>query len=46
MAFPDDTDRGTPYISYMPRLLTWHFGEKHKELRVTILNKEPTGAVR
>jgi len=44
VAFPDDTDRQTPDIGYMPGQLTWHFGEKLKALEVTILNKEPTGA--
>lgn len=43
-AFPDATDRKTPEIGYMPGHLTWHFGEKLKELGVTIVNTEPTGA--
>ena len=40
-AFPDATDGTIPDIGYMPGRLTWHFGEKLKELGVTILNSEP-----
>lgn len=44
VAFPDEVDRQTPDIGYMPGQLTWHFGEKLKALGVTILNEKPSGA--
>ncbi|MGD9508827.1 MAG: glyoxalase III HchA [Geminicoccaceae bacterium] len=43
-AFPDSVDRTTPDIGYMPGNLTWFFGEKLKELGVTIVNSDVTGA--
>jgi molecular chaperone Hsp31 and glyoxalase 3 len=43
-AFPDTTDCMIPDIGYMPGQLTWHFGEKLKEMGVTILNTEPNDA--
>lgn len=43
VAFPDETDRQTPAMGYMPGGLTWHFGEKLESLGVTILNSEPEG---
>lgn len=44
VAFPDETDRQTPDVGYMPGQLTWHFGERLTALGVTILNDQPTGA--
>lgn len=43
-AFPDDMDRKTPEIGYMPGGLTWFFGEQLQAQGVTILNTDVTGA--
>ena len=40
-AFPDDVDRMTPEIGYMPGHLTWHFGERLEALGVEIVNSKP-----
>ncbi len=45
-AFPDDADRKTPDIGYMPGHLTWYFGEKLKALGMIIVNDDVTGATR
>tara|TARA_R110001599_G_C12267036_1_gene660941 strand:- start:2848 stop:3714 length:867 start_codon:yes stop_codon:yes gene_type:complete len=38
VAFPDSVDKQTPIIGYMPGHMPWKFGEKLKELGVTITN--------
>lgn len=43
-AFPDDMDRKTPEIGYMPGGLTWFFGEKLQAQGVVVLNSDVTGA--
>ncbi|MDR2332221.1 MAG: protein deglycase HchA [Burkholderiaceae bacterium] len=43
-AFPDDVDRQTPAIGYMPGGLTWFFGEKLRAQGVSIVNGDVTGA--
>ncbi len=40
-AFPDSADRKLPWIGYLPGQMPWHFGEKLRELGVTIVNKMP-----
>lgn len=39
-AFPDAVDKQTPMIGDMPGHMPWKFGEKLKELGVTIINKK------
>lgn len=39
-AFPDSVDRQTPLIGYMPGQLTWFFGERLKNLGVSIVNSK------
>ncbi|TWT10702.1 glyoxalase III HchA [Reyranella sp. CPCC 100927] len=41
--FPDDIDRKTPDIGYMPGAMPWFIGEKLRELGVEILNSDITG---
>lgn len=43
-AFPDEVDRQTPSIGYMPGGLTWFFGEKLRAQGVNILNSDVKGA--
>lgn len=43
-AFPDEVDRQTPDIGYMPGGLTWFFGQELVAQGITILNKDVTGA--
>ena len=38
--FPDSVDKQTPIVGYMPGHMPWMFGEKLKELGVTIVNKK------
>ena len=38
--FPDSVDKQTPMVGYMPGHMPWMFGEKLKELGVTIVNKK------
>ncbi|WP_168427086.1 glyoxalase III HchA [Erwinia amylovora] len=44
-AFPDSADKQTPDIGYMPGHLTWHFGERLKEMDLTLVNDDISGAV-
>lgn len=43
-AFPDEADRQTPAIGYMPGGLTWFFGDRLRAQGVNILNNDITGA--
>ena len=40
-AFPDDVDRMSPEIGYMPGHLTWQFGARLESLGVEIVNSKP-----
>jgi len=42
-AFPDDIDRQTPEIGYIPGHMPWYIGEKLKPLGVNIINNGITG---
>jgi molecular chaperone Hsp31 and glyoxalase 3 len=42
-AFPDNVDRQTPDIGYMPGHLTWYFGEALSTMGVNVLNDDVTG---
>lgn len=44
-AFPDRLDKQTPDIGYMPGHLTWYFGEKLREMGITLFNDGITGSV-
>lgn len=42
-AFPDELDRQTPTIGYIPGPMPWYIGEKLKPLGVNIINQDITG---
>lgn len=45
MALPDNVDKNSPDIGYMPGHLRWYMGERLQALGVHILNDSITGAV-
>jgi D-lactate dehydratase / protein deglycase len=42
-AFPDDIDRQTPAIGYIPGPMPWYMGDKLRPLGVNIINDDITG---
>ncbi|ENZ5852214.1 glyoxalase III HchA [Salmonella enterica subsp. enterica serovar Braenderup] len=44
-AFPDNLDRETPNIGYMPGNLKWFFGEELEKSGIKIINRDIDGAV-
>lgn len=42
-AFPDSLDKITPLLGYLPGGMPWYFGERLKDLGVTIINKKASG---
>lgn len=41
--FPDELDKKTPMIGYIPGHMPWYFGERLQELGVEIINKKANG---
>ena len=45
VAFPDSTDKVTPYLGYIPGHMPWYFGERlQEECNIKILNKMASGS--